>query len=415
MSQVSQPITDHHYYPLLFVGAEETGSVSAVAQIWATYKALPQEKKNILLSDELPKKIKVLQDTFRLNSEAIGHITLLIRKIFFGELSLPECEAKIGSMLMQVSGGDPNQARAITEFIRREILTIQPTPETEEKQEEAKAVTVNMPLLQALSKYENLGNQLITEDRIRIKSQPEPVRPSLLYWLKYYRDELGVGHHDNVQRGGLLFRSENGKKLSAQERERINLILKSVEENFPLAIDAERQEIIFPAFQGVLMGDRPPRLGEAGSEPPAVSQHARAVQNTAFFVPEKAKENAHTEYVSGGPARSLPKAGSVSGELRIGRSAPSSVATGRAPRSAEIGSVNFSTTHVFPAEREAAEHRTLSPKPAPQVMPPAPRPTPQPTFQPAPTPAPAPRPAPKPAAPQPNPFHIHPVSLGGKE
>ena len=266
--------------------------------------------------------------------------------------------------------------------------------------EEAGAVKV--PLLQALSKYEQLGNQLITRERIRIKSQPEPVRPSLLYWLKYYRDELGVGYHDNVQRGSLLFRSENGKKLSAQERERINLILKSVEENFPLSIDTERQEIIFPAFQGVLAGERPPRLsprfgeagGEARSEPPAAPQHARVVQNTAFFVPEKAKENAHTEYASGG--------------LRIGRGTTSSVPPTRTASPVEIGSVNFSTAHVFPAEREVAENRAVA-----QVQFQTP---PQPTVRPIqPAPPSVPKPTPKKTEPGPSPFRIHPVSLGEKD
>ncbi|MFZ2299634.1 MAG: hypothetical protein WAW00_00690 [Candidatus Moraniibacteriota bacterium] len=381
------------------------------AAAWAAYLKLPQIKRDILTDSQMQQQMSILQITFRLSDDAIGKVSLLIRKIFFGELSFAECEAKIGSMLMQ-GGGDPNQARAIVEFIQKEILTIRPKPDAEETETPAQAVTASMPLLQALSKYENLGNQLITEDRIRIKSQPDPVRPSLLYWLKYYRDELGVGHHDNVQRGSLLFRSENGKKLSAEERERINLILKSVEENFPLSIDTERQEIIFPKFSGVLMGEH--------EAPPSAPSHARVVPtNTAFFVPEKAKENVHTEYVSGGPARSLPKAGSVSGELRIGRNAPSSVATERAPRSAEIGSVNFSTAHVFPAEREAAENRPVSPPTfqdkavAPQAQwQTSPRPAPRPAQSAPPF---VPPPAPKRAVQQLSPFRIDPVSLGEKD
>lgn len=107
---------------------------------------------------------------------------------------------------------------------------------------------VRLPLLQALSKYEQLGNQLITQGRIKLKSQPETVRPSLLYWIKYYRDELGVGHHSSVERGNFLFRSENGKKLTPEERERVNLVLKSVEENYPVEVDTEQNVVIFPPF-----------------------------------------------------------------------------------------------------------------------------------------------------------------------
>ncbi len=75
------------------------------------------------------------------------------------------------------------------------------------------------------------------------------MRPNLINWLRYYRSELGVGYHDNVKRGEFLYRSENCRKLSAEERERINLIVKSVEDDFPLDIDVSHSEIVFPAFE----------------------------------------------------------------------------------------------------------------------------------------------------------------------
>lgn len=389
---IQEKINDALYFPMLVSeegNTERMASVASVA-IWEKFHALAQDKQDVLVAREMPFKVKTLQATFHLNDNVVGQISLMVREIFFGELSLAECEAKIGSMLMQMGGGDPNQARAITEFIQKEILTIQPKPDAEETEAPVQAVTASLPLLQALSKYENLGNQLITEDRIRIKSQPDPVRPSLLYWLKYYRDELGVGHHDNVQRGGFLFRSENGKKLSAQERERINLILKSVEENFPLAIDTERQEIAFPAFQGVLMGEQ----RESPPAPLNPSQGARPVTGAAS-APAEARQEAPTDYATGG--------------LRIGRSVSPGASAERAPRSAEIGSVNFSTAHVFPAEREAAENRPVLSRPQ----------TPPPMLRPAEVPRSAPQfvppPAPKRAVQQPNPFRIDPVSLGTDE
>lgn len=218
---------------------------------------------------------------------------------------------------------------------------------------------VRMPLLQALSKYENLGNQLITNERIKIKSQPEPVRPSLLYWIKYYRDELGIGHHSTVDRGNFLFRSENGKRLSPEERERVNLVLKSVEENYPVDIDTEHSEIIFPAF--VASAPRPQPV------PQAVSQTAPVA--TPVPRPKPAFNFGQGGMMSGTEVKSAPK------------DAP-------AP-----GNLSFTSKHIFPAE-----------KPTTPVTPTPLRPTPQ-----------APRPAPQVSeAPQPqkNPFRIHPVSLG---
>lgn len=105
---------------------------------------------------------------------------------------------------------------------------------------------VHLPLLKALSEYPRLGEQQITTEKIRVKSSPELVRPSLANWIRYYRDELGIGFHDQVTRGKFLFQSENGKKLGNDERERINLVLKSLEEDFPLDIDTDRMMIVFP-------------------------------------------------------------------------------------------------------------------------------------------------------------------------
>jgi len=170
--------------------------------------------------------------------------------------------------------------------------------------------TVRLPLLQALSKYEQLGNQLITEGRIKLRSQTETVRPSLLYWIKYYRDELGVGHHSSVDRGNFLFRSENGKKLTPEERERVNLVLKSLEENYPVEVDTEQSVIIFPPFvaEQAPVAQMPPTPPMAPMAPQRSSAPRQAV-----FQPSR-------------PSTPAP--------------------------SAQSGSLTFTSSHVMPGERE---------------------------------------------------------------
>lgn len=111
----------------------------------------------------------------------------------------------------------------------------------------APAQKLKLPLLKALADYPRLSDQLITTEKIKLKGQSDLQRPSLANWIHYYREELGIGFHDQVTRGRFLFQSENGKRLSADERERINLLLKSIEEEFPLEIDTDRQMVIFPA------------------------------------------------------------------------------------------------------------------------------------------------------------------------
>lgn len=415
MLDTIQSTIDTRYYPMLVVGNDETDAVSALTHIWEQYKVLPQKQKAILLSAELPERLKKLQDIFHIDNGIFKNITICVRKIFFGELSLPECEAKIGSILATTGGGDPNQAKAIVEFIEKEILTIQPKPEAEEIQETIKPqrVTMNISLLQALSKYQNLGNQLITRERIRVKSQPEPVRPSLFYWLKYYRDELGVGQHDSVQRGQFLFRSENGKQLSAEERERLALILKSVEEDFPLSIDTERQEIVFPVFSGVMVNE--------GLQTSVAPASARMTHSPAFIDTRANDERAKKFTPANAPVlrsrdtsqqRDSAATQGAAGGLRMGRGMHfSNLEQVRAvtdesyiPAQNNVGNMSFSANHIFPAEKEITKESVSSgqtvempvQKPAQQEASPVLRSVASPS-------------------PKPNPFHIHPVSLGKKK
>lgn len=380
-NKIKNPI----YYPLL-ASENASGGVKLpeeIRDIWSRFDALSEERKNILSSIEVPEKMKLLQDTFGCDDGAVEGISVLIRWLFFGQINPQGFQEGIKDVCEELA---PDKTAQVLSFIQKEIIELKPKPRVEETEEEErpKAAIMNMPILQALSKYEKLGNQLITEERIRVKSQPEPVRPSLLYWLKYYRDDIGVGHHDSVQRGQFLFRSENGKKLSAEERERVSLILKSVEENFPLAIDTERQEIIFPAFQGVMIGDR--------KEPAAIPANARIIRGPVFGGTAEEGQRAEKTFAS---ANLNPY---ENGGLRIGRGTH----FGNIKQAEPVvpGAVSFSTSHMFPAEKEAAENTAAQQTETRQA--------PQAAQQPAPRPAAAP-------APKPNPFHIHPVSLGKKK
>jgi hypothetical protein len=254
----------------------------------------------------------------------------------------------------------------------------------------------SLPLLQALSKYENLGNQLITGERLKIKSQAEPVRPSLLYWVKYYRDEMGIGQHNSVERGQFLFRSENGRKLSAEERERVNLILKSIEENFPLSIDPGRQEIIFPAFQGVLV-DSPasntfgitsagkPVNSSFGVEAPARQSYAPDASggsrpSLARFAPRMVTPPSFPAHIpsetgsdSGRPVwqktsfDAPSREESISSGMHITPGATFAVPT--AKKDTAPPGMSFTAKHVFPAEKEIAPPTFAAPVSQPQSRP----------------------------------------------
>lgn len=327
------------YYPLLASEEINGGAMSKieVQDVWSRFDMLSEEKKDILTSEELPLKIKTLQEKLGCDDAVTESLSVLIRWYFFGDVD----DAGLRTSLSEIV--DEN-AEAVLGYIQNEIVSIKPRSRTEVTSSETSPVksvpsTVKLPLLQALSKYEQLGNQLITRERIKLRTQPETVRPSLLYWIKYYRDELGVGHHSTVDRGNFLFRSENGKKLSPEERERVNLVLKSVEENYPVEVDTEQSILIFPPFvlEAAPMSQVPPT-------PPMAPQKS-AVSSQIAFQPS-------------------------------------------VPPATRPGGLTFTSNHVMPGEREAAQ----APKNQAPVQPRSITP-----------------------APKSNPFHIRPVSLGKEE
>lgn len=198
------------------------------------------------------------------------------------------------------------------------------------------AKLVRLPLLKAMSEYRHLSEQLITNEKIKLRASPEMVRPSLGNWLRSYREEIGIGFHETAQRGNFLFQSQNGKRLSNGERARINLILKSVEEEYPLEIDITHETIIFPPS-----GDASMELTQIKAQPmnsiirprglPTDSKSIHPSANSATqAVVSDTQKPAVTQSFKPFFKKITPPEKNVSGKT-----------------------LHFSTGHVLPAEREA--------------------------------------------------------------
>lgn len=245
-------------------------------------KRLPTDVRRFFMSEEPRVFCEEACFLYGVDENAFKYVNLPIGDILVGEMPLSDYPSTIA----KESGIDLPVAYGIAYEVNRNIFSKFPDrfkdsstlgSEWESKKsapvirpEEAKAkvlerdpwllekdgddtdepviATVALTLLQAVSQYPKLGEQQITGERIRISGQQEAVRPNLSNWIKAYRNDLGVGHHDPVIRSKFLFDSENGKRLSSGERERLNLIIRSVEDNVPLSIDVGRMEIVFPAF-----------------------------------------------------------------------------------------------------------------------------------------------------------------------
>lgn len=205
--------------------------------VWDVYRTLPDTVKGILTSPEIVEKIKLLQQQLQLSDEVISGVSWVVREIFFGNIPVE----KIASNLQKIGVGK-DKVQSVILFFQKEIVTIKPSkksPKEEIKTEQA-------VILDALAKYPRLNEQVITAARIKVRGEKEAVRGSVRNWLRAYRDAVGVRQHSAMERGQFIFQSENAKNLSQEEREKVSLILKSLDENAPLAIDPPRQEIVFP-------------------------------------------------------------------------------------------------------------------------------------------------------------------------
>ena len=104
----------------------------------------------------------------------------------------------------------------------------------EEMTKKKQMKTEKLPLSSSLEKYPHLGEQLISEGALKLRIFSTPVRPSIKNWITDFHDVMGSKKHSPIDRGNFLFHSE---KVAA--------ILKSLDEETPLTIDADSQMVIF--------------------------------------------------------------------------------------------------------------------------------------------------------------------------
>ena len=99
-------------------------------------------------------------------------------------------------------------------------------------------------LSEALKDYPDLGEQLITSQKINLRSFPYPVRPSIKNWLADYTSLLGYESHGSMARSQYIFQGANAKNLSEQDKNRLAYILKAFDENSPITLNKNTSQII---------------------------------------------------------------------------------------------------------------------------------------------------------------------------
>ncbi|MDD5083871.1 MAG: hypothetical protein PHT88_02940 [Candidatus Moranbacteria bacterium] len=211
--------------------------------MWMNLRDVPEDVYVTLSSPLVAEAIFKMKGLLQLTDDVAMKTASLLRLLYFKKTTLEQF-----SLALKNDVDFPqDKVEAAMNFIRTEILTLKAEKKVTEEAAVKKASIVEMALLDALSKYSRLNDQQVTGSRLKIRSEKELVRGSVRNWLRAYRDIVGARKHSSVERGQFLFQAENTKNLTMQDREKISLILKSLDENEPISIDAERQEIIFPA------------------------------------------------------------------------------------------------------------------------------------------------------------------------
>ncbi len=210
---------------------------------WEKFDALPQDTKNKLSAEETSEEIKNIKQIFNLELPQISHISRIIRSYYFGEIGLD----RFPQLLSEKLGIDSVKAQSIVEHIKEKIINKKiKTEENHTRRDERDENIVKLPILEALKRYPDLGNQKISDNDIKLEIFPHPVKPSIRNWITDYRQTTGTENRGTMEKSHYLFHGSNARKLSPQELQKLSLILKSLDNHIPLAINAKKQRVIFP-------------------------------------------------------------------------------------------------------------------------------------------------------------------------
>lgn len=245
-----------------------------IEKIQDKFLTLSDKDKDKLVSPKTAEIIKEIGRNYNLEIFQLADISRAIRSYYFGELKLDDFPV-ILSMEMRI---DSQKAQDISNTIINKII------EDNTWEEKYKAKIKKLTLVDALKQYPKVGEQLISLSPLRLKNFPAPARPSIGNWINDYRLAIGVQRHGAVERGNYLFQSENAKKLTAADRQKVAYILKSLDEGSALEIDEEKMEVAFPTVElrsTAKMSSRPALVIPDGHIPP-VTLRADLAKSTAL-------------------------------------------------------------------------------------------------------------------------------------
>lgn len=215
---------------------------------------------------------------------------------------------------------------------------------------------VNLQLGDALKKFPNLGEQLITSAPLKLRYSSQPAKPSVKNWIADYHSAVGVRKHTTMERGNFIFHSENAKGLSSSERRRVAEVLKSLDDDMELEIDSNGQKIVFPAEKEKEISDISSKnltsVDNVGNFPNKISSDAPrafSYSQEKYEIPKSEIKNPVVSRIDWNPAQSVKKRmleseGTISKKTSENAMESSSQAG---------GSLRFSSPQQLPVEKES--------------------------------------------------------------
>lgn len=229
---------------------------------------LDESIKDKLSDIEIAKKIESIGNHFNLETNQLYSIARSILYFYFKEIE----KGDFVRIFIQEMNIDPETAQKITGEIFDKIIN----DDSFEKKYQANIDS--LPIRDALKKYPEIGNQILSQKKILLKDFHSEAHPTVENWLKDYTALLGFREHDAIERGNYLFHSMNAKNLSSGEREKLAQLLKSFDENIPLRINKQSKQILFSSTPKTTLQKK------ASSSKPTQENN---IQKTAFNFHQK--------------------------------------------------------------------------------------------------------------------------------
>jgi hypothetical protein len=130
-------------------------------------------------------------------------------------------------------------AKSVTQKIRVQ----EPSKIIRKTKSKEKSKLANAPITKLLEDYPALQSQKLTNNSISLKIAPFSLTPTLQNWIQYYAKECGKGKHSLQERNAFLDQMDKTQNISPADLQKLEKVLRSVDEHTPLPFDQQTNEI----------------------------------------------------------------------------------------------------------------------------------------------------------------------------